>query len=265
MRNRRAMLFLGLALLLGLAAVYTAQRWIEGQLPAIATETPRAATVVVARGEAPAGSALTSRNLTTAEWPREFVPQGAFSTVESLEGRVPRRPFGAGEPILEAALLPEGSEAGLSSLIGEDLRALSVKVDQVIGVAGFVRPGTRVDVLATVRRVDQRRPLPYTKVILQDIRVLAIDQQLEKASDGDPEVVSVVTLEVKPDQAERLIYSAHEGKLQLALRNPVDKKSAKTRSAGVRDVLGRRSRPVAKGKSASVEVFRGSARTIQPF
>jgi pilus assembly protein CpaB len=264
MRNRRAILFLGLALLLGLAAVFSAQRWLEGQIPSTTTG-PVTTEVVVTRAEAAAGTALTGNILTTASWPREFVPEGSFATVESLHGRVPRRPLSAGEPVLAVALLPEGSEAGLSSLIQRERRAISVKVDQVIGVAGFVRPGARVDVLATVRRVDQRDSLPYTKVILQDIPVLAIDQQLETASDGDPEVVNVVTLEVNPEDAERLIYSAHEGKLQLALRNPGDRTSTKTRSAGVRDVLGTRYRGVAKRKQVRVEVFRGSARSVQSF
>jgi pilus assembly protein CpaB len=114
-------------------------------------------------------------------------------------------------------------------------------------VAGFVVPGSRVDVMATLRRVDHKRALPYSKVILQDVRVLAVDQKLEEVKSGEPELVNVVTLEVTPTHAEHLIYAAHEGRLQLALRSPGDDLEVATRSIGVADVLGD---PAPKKKSA---------------
>jgi pilus assembly protein CpaB len=107
----------------------------------------------------------------------------------------------------------------------------------VIGVAGFVVPGSRVDVMATIRRVDQDRAIPFSKLILQDVRVLAVDQKLEEVKSGEPELVNVVTLEVDPLQAEHLIYAAHEGRLQLALRAPGDDAEIATRSIGVADLL----------------------------
>ena len=105
-----------------------------------------------------------------------------------------RRALAVGEPILDAFLLPQGAQAGLGALIGENRRAVSVKVDPVIGVAGFVTPGSHVDVLATLRRVDRDKALPYSKVILENISVLAIDQKLEDVGGTEPELVSVVTL-----------------------------------------------------------------------
>jgi pilus assembly protein CpaB len=237
MQNRRGFLFLALAVLLGLGAVYVA-REVTGKTP-------------------PAHA--------------EGVPTGALFALSSAEGRVTRRPLVAGEPVLESALFEKGAEGGLPAVIAAEHRAVSVKVDSVIGVAGFVKPGARVDVLATVRRVDQRNSLPYSKVILQDVKVLAIDQKLEEARDGEAQLVSVVTLEVKPDAAQKLIYSAHEGRLQLALRTPGDDQLVELASTGVRDVLGApKKAPAAKPfarahNGAAVQVIRGSKIETKTF
>ena len=236
MRNRNSLLFMGLALVLGLAAAFIARsRFEQTSMPgAEAVPTSR---VVIVKTEVLVGTALDELHLEVVEWPTEFVPDGAFGKTVDLHDRVPRRALAVGEPVLEASLLPAGSLAGLGSLIGEKRRAVSVKVDPVIGVAGFVTPGSHVDVLATLRRVDREKALPYSKVILENISVLAIDQKLEDVGGSEPQLVSVVTLEVDPKQAQKLIYSAHEGHLQLALRNPGDQEMVKTKSIGVQDVL----------------------------
>jgi pilus assembly protein CpaB len=155
-------------------------------------------------------------------------------------------------------------------VISVDYRAVSVKVDNVIGVAGFVTPGVRVDVLATIRRVDLAKAPPFAKVILQDVRVLAVDQKLEEVQTGEPELVSVVTLEVDPLQAEHLIYAAHEGRLQLALRSPGDDKDVVTKSISVADVFGdQRSAEInnmAVGPAKTVvELIHGSEIQIKKF
>jgi pilus assembly protein CpaB len=179
-------------------------------------------------------------------------------------GRVLRRALADGEPILEPSLLPEGAEAGLVSVIDDESRAVSVKVDPIIGVAGFVNPGTRVDVLATLRNLATRDKIPYTKVILQDVPVLAIDQKMETAQNGEPELVSVVTLEVTPTDAEKLAYSAHEGRLQLALRGPGDHEVVKTIGVTAGDMLARkrRSRVIRK---AGIQVVKGSEVSVKSF
>jgi pilus assembly protein CpaB len=144
-----------------------------------------------------------------------------------------------------------------------------VKVDPVVGVAGFVVPGTHVDVIVTISRVDTDG-LAYSKVILQDVEVLAIDQKLEEAKEGEPTLVQVVTVEVSPEQAEKLTHAAHQGRLQLALRNPTDREIVETRSVGVADVLGDRrpirtaSRGVAPPRP-NVEVIKGAQITVQSF
>jgi pilus assembly protein CpaB len=269
MQNQRAILFLALAILLGLGAVYAARQWLRSHTPAPSAGSPETATVVVARVGVPIGTALDARQLDTVAWPRSYVPEGSFTKTAQVEKRVVRRPLAAGEPVLAAYLLPEGAQAGLGSVIEEKKRAVSVKVDPVIGVAGFVVPGSRVDVLVTLRRIDQPKAMPYSKVVLQDVPVLAIDQRLEEAANGEPELVSVVTVEVTPTDAEKLIFAAHEGRLQLGLRNPADHEQVETRSVTVAHLLGSPkpapSNGTARRSGVGVQVIRGSAVSVQAF
>lgn len=266
MQNRRGLLFLGIAALFGLAAVFVARQWMPGPAPS-QPEPVEMVQVVVARTDLPVASQLTERQLETIDWPRAHLPKGVLKSVEQARGRVLRRPLLAGELLLETALFPQGSEAGLPALISPDRRAMSVKVDSVIGVAGFVKPGARVDVLVTARRVDLPRAIPYSNVILQDVRVLAVDQTLEQAKSGDAEVVDVVTLEVDPEQAEKLTYASHEGRLQLALRNPTDNEKVKTASIGAGDLFGKRkvARSRTARKTTSVQVIKGSIVKVREF
>jgi pilus assembly protein CpaB len=272
MQNQRAILFLILAVLLGVGAAFTAQRWLEQQRQQPTAERAATQPVAVMREALQVGQVVHERALATVDWPINYVPVGAHSDPATLEGRVLRRPLASGEPVLESALLPEGSKAGLISVIDPSHRAISVRVDPVVGVAGFIAPGARVDVLVTVTRVDSDNK-PVSKVILQDLQVLAIDQKLEEAKQGEPELVQVVTLETSPQQAERLTYASHQGRLQLALRNPSDHEIVETHSVGVTDVLDEfrkaapriASHPVAPRASANVEVIKGSQVSVQSF
>jgi pilus assembly protein CpaB len=256
-----------LAIVVGLAALWTARRIIDERttLPSVAAAPVENRPVVIAGVDIAVGTALAPHQLEAAPWPVAFVPEGSHAKPEALEGRVLRRAVAKGEPILDALLLPEGADAGLAPVIPEKRRAVSVKVDPVIGVAGFVHPGARVDVLATLRRVDRRDKIPYSKLILQDVPVLAIDQKLEDTNGGDPELVSVVTLEVTPEQAEQLTYSSHEGRLQLALRSPGDREQVETTPVGVADLLPGKQGParVARRRGPAVQVLRGSTLTEQ--
>jgi pilus assembly protein CpaB len=215
---------------------------------------------------------LTGAQLKLVDWPSEHVPPGTLRSIDAAKDRIARRPLALGEPVLEAALYPTGAAGGLGAVITDHYRAVSVKVDNVIGVAGFVVPGSRVDVMATIRRVDQEKAIPFSKVILQDVRVLAVDQKLEEVKSGDPELVNVVTLEVSPVQAEHLIYAAHEGRLQLALRSPGDDAKVATRSIGVADVFeGRTSRkstpnkPVVASVRKRMKIIRGTEVEVKKF
>jgi pilus assembly protein CpaB len=271
MQNQRAILFLILAVALGVGAAFTAQRWLEQQRQMPTAQQSNTQPVAVMRSPLQVGQVVHERELTTVDWPVEYVPQGASSDPAKLEGRVLRRPLAAGEPVLESALLPEGARAGLASVIDPTHRAISVKVDPVVGVAGFVVPGASVDVLVTIAREGSGDPV--SKVILQDVKVLAIDQKLEEAKEGEPELVQVVTVETSPQNAEKLTHAAHQGRLQLALRNPSDREIVETHSVGVADVLNERkaappriaSRPVARAPGANVEVIKGSQVSVQSF
>jgi pilus assembly protein CpaB len=236
MQNRRGLIFLGLAVVMGLAAAWATSEFAPNSAEATVVAA-KTTSVVVVRSDVPVASSLTRAQLKLVDWPIEHLPAGALHSIEDAKGRIARRPLAQGEPVLEASLYPTGAAGGLGAVIADKHRAVSVKVDNVIGVAGFVVPGSRVDVMATIRRVDRQRAIPYSKVILQDVRVLAVDQKLEEVKSGEPELVNVVTLEVSPVQAEHLIYAAHEGRLQLALRAPGDDAKVATRSIGVADIL----------------------------
>ncbi len=267
MRDKQVMISLVLALILGLGAAFSARSWLKQQIPAaISAKAVETQTIVTMQTGVGVGAILTKEQLKIVDWPKSYLPEGAYSTIREVEGRVVKMPLTKGDPVREASLLPKGSQGGLVAVIDKDMRAVSVKVDAVIGVAGFVTPGSRVDVLATLRRVDQKNKLPYSMVILQDVRVLAIDQKLEEAKKGEATVVSVVTLEVKPEQAEQLTYAAHEGRLQLAMRNPGDRETVKTRSTGVSDLLPSRYRSRAAAPTGSpVEIIKGARVSMKNY
>lgn len=256
MRNRRAIILLVLATTLGLAAAFLSQNAIRAQGPIIAVAAEvETVPVVVAKADLPLAAVLKAEHLEVEEWPADYQPQGTFHSIAELEGRVLRRAYASGEVIQGMSLLAEGSAGGLGSVIEKNHRAVSVKVNPIIGVAGFVTPGSRVDVLATLRRVDWQSKQPYAKAVLQNVKVLAIDQKLEEVKKGEPELVSVVTLEVKPGQAEELTFMSHEGQLQLALRGPTDEEIVKTAGVTVSSLL---RTPAAVRRVSSVEVVKGT-------
>lgn len=254
MRNRRAIVFLLLAIVSGLGAAFLVQN--AGDPRAIIAKAPEVETrpVVVVRVDLPMAVKLNAEQLEVREWPADFVPDGVLGSIEEAEGRVLRRAFAAGEAIQEMGLLAKGSAGGLESVIAVNHRAVSVKVDPIVGVAGFVTPGSSVDVLATLRRVDWISKQPYAKTVLQNVKVLAIDQKLEEIQSGEAQLVSVVTLEVTPKQAEELTFMSHEGKLQLALRSPIDNEIVKTRGVTVARLLGGGPGP----RVSTVEVVKGT-------
>jgi pilus assembly protein CpaB len=264
MHRRRSFLLLGLSILLGLAAV---QAHRASTAKPAADPAQELVPVVIARSDLAVGDALDPRQLDRIHWPKANLPSGTAPETEALAGRILRRPVVAGEPILDSALLPAGTTGGLTAVIEPSHRAVSVKVDEVIGVAGFVQPGARVDVLTTLRRADGRSENARSRVILQNVAVLAVDQKMQTASDGKPEVTNVVTLSVDPDQAQRLVLGAHEGRLQLALRNPSDTEVLPLRSVSAGDVLGLGGAPAARGGApgTSVQILKGTDVTSKVF
>lgn len=182
--------------------------------------------VVVAAEAIAVGTRLEERHLRLVPWPARHQVAGGFTGVKPLVGRGAIVPIGVNEPITAAKVADASAGAGLPPVIPRGMRAISVRVNEVIGVAGFVVPGTRVDVLVTVSK-DQA----MTRTVVSNVRVLTAGTRFdqEKSKDGKPIPTSVVTLMVLPEDAERIALSQNEGKITLALRNPLDVDPTDTR------------------------------------
>jgi pilus assembly protein CpaB len=232
--------------------------------------------VVVAAADLDVGAELTKDNVRIIEWPANAVPAGAFEKPDEVIGRGLILPVIQNEPFLPMKLASKDAGSGLPPAIPPGLRAVSVRVNEVIGVAGYVLPGTRVDVVATVSP-NQSAADMTSKVILTNVQVLAAGTKIERDTDKNkPMAVSVVTLLVDPDEAERLTLASTEGKIQLALRNPLDKATPATRGikpavllglvastprAATRVVSGvKPALPVALSQDPTVEIIRGDKR-----
>ena len=194
--------------------------------------------VVVAAADLDIGAEIGRDDIRVIEWPATSVPTDAIGSADEVIGRGLIVPVVQNEPILPTKLASKEAGADLPPAIPPGLRAVSVRVNEVIGVAGYVLPGTRVDVVATVSPTQQHVDMT-SKVILTNVLVLAAGTKIERATDKDkPMPVSVVTLLVNPEEAERLTLAASEGKIQLALRNPLDKETPATRGVRPAALLG---------------------------
>jgi pilus assembly protein CpaB len=235
--------------------------------------------VVVAAADLELGAALGPDDVRVVEWPESAMPTGAFANPEEVVGRGLVMPVIQNEPILPMKLASKDAGSGLPVVIPEGKRAVSVRVNEVIGVAGYVLPGTKVDVLATASPTQNREDTT-TKLVLSNVQVLAAGTKLEQDGEqGKPVSVNVVTLLVTPEESEKLTLGATEGKIQLALRNPLDKETPETPGVKPAALLGsaaarparksgsaRASRPAATVAAAAVapeptvEIIRGDKR-----
>ena len=262
--TKQTLIYLGIALLLGGAAAMLAMRWLNAQVAAATT------TIVVAASGINAGDRIGPSNLKVVSWPVSAAIAGAVSRVEGLDGRVAQTAIQAGEPILEGKLAPQGSRAGLNALIRPGHRAMTVKVNEVVGVAGFALPGNFVDILVTIEDGSRQR---ISKIVLEKILVLAVAQEHSVKDETKPKVVSAVTLEVSPSQAEQLDLARSIGSLSMVLRNQTDMSPANSRGALIADILGNGSTKSQNAPSAAnrqnsaprIEVIRGVVRsTAEP-
>ena len=191
--------------------------------------------VVVAAADLSLGTELKKDDLTVVNFPKGAAPEGTFERVQDVVGRGLIVTMVKNEPVLPAKLASKEAGAGLPPIIPEGMRAVSVRVNEVVGVAGYVLPGTHVDVVATANPSNQSSDVT-SKVILSNVQVLTAGTRLEQDQEkGKPMQVTVVTLLVYPDQAERLALASNEGKIQLALRNPMDQGAPET--PGVKPAL----------------------------
>ena len=236
MRNKRFFIVLAGALLFGLLAAFSVSRYL-GNAQAYSKGLSQ---VAVAKVSIPLGTKIIAEQVMMVQFPKESTPDGTFSAPEKLVGRVAVTNIGAREPITEARLAPEGTLGGLSAVIPEGYRAMTVKVDDVVGISGFIMPGTLVDIVVVIEPAENTgRQNPISKIVLQNIKVLANGQNIDKPDDQrEANSVKAITLQVTPEQAEKLALAANEGKLQLVMRNSTDQGDEETKGINKRDLLG---------------------------
>lgn len=236
MKSTRAMVMIAISFLVAIGAVLIASQWIKQQ-PSLTTRQ-----VAVAASDIEIGSRLTKEMVRIAEWPAGSIPQGAYNSDDKLLDRVARTSIQRGEPVLESKLAPLGTKGGLSAIVAEGKRAMSVRVNDVVGVAGFPRPGDYVDILVNTQEEGAsntaNKDASVSKIVLEHILLLAIAQESSR-DETKPKVVSAVTLEVTPEEAEKLDLARSVGTLSLVLRNQVDPKEAATKGATKATLLGK--------------------------
>ena len=261
MKRKNMTLVLGLALICGGLAAYLSFTYLRSSGAsgvAVASE-PASSQVIVAARDMQIGRVITPADIKQVDWPAGNMPLGYSSSPAEVVGRGLLTPVRANEPLLTNKLALKEAGGGLTITIPAGKRAMSVKVDEVIGVAGFVLPGTRVDVLVTVDQLAKYEE-PTTKLILQNITVLAAGQTVQENEQGEPQTVTVVTLVVTPDEGEKLALSSSKGRIQLALRNGLDLDTVQTKGIRSRSLITTQ-RPVSTGprrpSGIQVRVFRG--------
>src|SRR5438552_10243188 len=240
MRNTRALIMMIAAVIAGLGAVIIGARWLSQQATGSANK------LVVAGSDIDLGSRLTPPMLKAVEWPSGSMPKGAFANPADLDSRVLRTSVLSGEPILESKLAPVGSKGGLSAVVAEGKRAMTVRVNDVVGVAGFALPGNYVDIIVNTQEENAKsgnKDQQISKIVLEHILVLAVAQESGR-DETKPKVVSAVTVEVTPDQAEKLDLARSVGTLSLMLRNQVDLKLAGTDGATKAKLLNAPAEPI---------------------
>lgn len=273
---------MGIAVVLAFAAVVVAARWISSQTQG------NAGKIAVAMVDIGLGSRINPEMVQMVDWPTGAMPPGAFTDAKKLDSRVARTSMQRGEPIMEGKLAPPGTKGGLSAVVAEGKRAITVRVNDVVGVAGFALPGNFVDILVNTQEEGAKngnKDQTISKIVLERILVLAIAQESGR-DDTKPKVVNAVTLEVSPDQAERLDLARSVGSLSLVLRNQIDPSPVNTEGATKATLFNVKApaepaakpepavkpRPVvkrvvvaAKPPGDQVELIKGMARSTQEF
>jgi pilus assembly protein CpaB len=235
MRNKRFFIVLVGALIFGVLAAVSVSKYLSSAQ----AFSKNLSKVAVAKVPIPLGSKIIPEQIMVVQFPKESTPDGAFDNPEKLAGRVAVVNIAAREAITEARLAPEGTAAGLSAVIPEGYRAMTVKVDDAAGISGFIQPGSLVDVVVTIDPEGSSHQDPVSKIVLQNIKVLANGQNIDKPeNEREANSVKAVTLQVTPEQAEKLALAATEGKLQLVMRNQVDQGDEQTKGVNKRNLLG---------------------------
>lgn len=274
--QNRLKIALVVAVFFGLVAAYGIYNFLSHQQKE--TDTLRAANqeIVVAAQDILPGTSFNEETLKkgltkTTPWPKTSIPAGAFSTPQQIVGKVSRVKILANEPILESRLAGEG--AGLTVRLEAGKRALALRVDEIVGVSGFIVPDDRVDVILTTTPLGAAQDAKISKIVLQNKRVLSVAQSTEQ-KDGKPQLARSITLEVTPEEAEKLSLASQEGQIVLALRGLGDDAPIATIGSNKRDLLALAAapqkasggvRPVPPPDKYRVEVIHGSNRNVVEF
>jgi len=261
MRNKRLLIAIAAAILFGSVAAVSVYRYLA-QAQAY---TRNLNNVVIAKVDIAIGERINAEKLGVVQLPRSAAPDGTFARIdENIVGRVAVTRIAAREPVTDNKLAPLGSAAGLSSVIPEGYRAMNVRVDDVVGISGFIMPGTLVDIVVVIEPPDGENRERVSKIVLQNIKVLANGANLDKPkNEKEAERVKTVTLQVTPEQAEKLALASSEGRLQLVMRNSIDQNDEVTSGATKKSLLsGERALPVPEpglGKDVKPVAPRSSA------
>jgi pilus assembly protein CpaB len=248
------------ALLLSGIVTYGLYQYLETQKRRSEEQNSGYKRVILAKVHLPIGTRIEAPNLRQAPWPNKLLPEGFFSDAEALVGRVIKVEAFPGDVIIESKLAPVGSEGGFSSIIPPGMRALTVEVNTFVGVGGFILPNTRVDVLVTVPSYTDKEEAS-TRIILENIKVLAVDQTFQRKGD-DPVTVQTVTLLVTPEQAEKLVLASTEGKLQLTLRNDSDNAQMATTGVQLKELV-KHNMPVQRSAVRKTQAQSKNTKTVE--
>jgi pilus assembly protein CpaB len=230
MGGRYKLVFWG-AIIVAAAATFGAYRLLAANSRAELTTRP----VVVANRDIQEGMAIDRIALQVAQWPVQTVPVGAFSSIDSVVGRVPRVAIYNGEPIVPGRLAPTGTGPGLEIKIPAGQRAMAVRINDVAGISGLLQPNSRVDVLVTIREDNSEKQI--AKLFMSNMLVLSVGTEVQRDAQGKPNNATTVTLAVTPEEAERLAIAMNTGSIQLVLRGYGDPDSVRTKGATSGDVL----------------------------
>jgi len=216
MAKRRGLILVLLSLMMAVGAAVVANKWVNGQLVTQASAAPNTQLVVTAAISIPFGTKVEARHLKLTEIPEGVLPTGAYTDLTDVEGKVSTTSIARGEILVAERFAEHHRGSTLAALVAPNMRAVTVRVDDVIGVGGFLLPGNKVDVLAARRDRNQRAT---SETILTNIKVLAVDQTAA-TEENEPVIVRAVTLEMTPKEAEKIVKARTEGTIQLTLRNP---------------------------------------------
>ena len=251
-----------------------------------ATQQRRGIPIVVAASDLATGTTLSAKNTLLVDWYSEALPSGAFTKIDDVVGHPLLYPLAAKEPVLQRDLGVEGAGIGLAGKIPEGMRAIAVRSNEIVGVAGFLYPGSHVDVLVTLAQAGglgmaaaQSATSPVTRTVLQNVEVLTAGQTIEPDPQGKPQTVSVVTLLVSPEESQKLQLASAQGAIQFVLRSGADQQKVELSATRLDQLFPQDSHPAPATKPAvrskrvvppaasaySLELIQGTKRSVEKF